>query len=197
MQRAFLIFAACLALLVAGCGSDSNSNPAEEARERASALAEKFEQEEKAEARKAAKAEAEEEANAAAEEKAAEKEAAELPKPDVPAGPPPKALVTEDVKEGSGATAKAGDEVSVHYVGILYKTKDLFDANWGEDEPFSFTLGAGEVIKGWDQGVQGMKVGGRRELFIPPALGYGSGGSYPSIPPNATLAFLVELLKVK
>lgn len=193
MQRLFLIITACLALLVAGCGGDSNSNPSEEARERASALAEKFEQEEKAEARKAAKAEVE----AEAEQEAAEEEAAELPKPDVPAGPPPKTLVTEDVKEGSGPPARAGDEVSVHYVGVLYKDGELFDANWGDDEPFSFNLGGGEVIKGWDQGVQGMKVGGQRELFIPPALGYGSAGSYPSIPPNASLAFLVELLKIQ
>jgi peptidylprolyl isomerase len=190
MQRGVLIVTACLALLVAGCGSDSSSNSAEEARERASALAEKFEREEKAEARKAAKVEAEA-------EKEAEEAVAALPKPKIPSGPPPKQLVIVDKKTGSGATAKAGDEVSVHYVGILYKTKELFDSNWGEDEPFTFTLGAGEVIKGWDQGVQGMKVGGQRELFIPPALGYGGQGSYPSIPPNATLAFLVELLKVK
>lgn len=188
MQRVILIITACLALLVAGCGSDSNST--EEARERASSLAEKYEQEEKAEARKAAKAEAEA-------EKAAEEEAAALPKPNVPAGPPPKTLVIKDLKEGSGAPVKAGDEVSVHYVGILYRTKEPFDANWGEDEPFSFNLGAGEVIKGWDEGVQGMKVGGQRELFIPPPLGYGSEGSYPSIPPNASLAFLVELLKIQ
>ena len=191
MQRVFLIITACLALLVAGCGSDSNST--EDARERASALAEKFEQEEKAEARKAAKAEAE----AEAEEEAAEEEAADLPTPNVPAGPPPKKLVTEDMKVGSGAPAKAGDEVTVHYVGVLYKDGELFDANWGEDKPFSFNLGGGEVIKGWDQGVQGMKAGGQRELFIPPALGYGSQGVYPSIPPNATLAFLVELLKIQ
>lgn len=187
MQRALLITAACLALLAAGCGSDSNST--EEARERASALAEKYEQEEKAEAKKAAKAEAEG-------EKEAEEEAAALPKPKIPAGPLPKQLVKVEKKTGSGATAKAGDEVSVHYVGILYKTQDVFDANWGDDEPFSFNLGAGEVIKGWDQGLQGMKVGGQRELFIPPSLAYGPNGVYPSIPPNATLAFLVELLKV-
>lgn len=184
----FLIIPMCLALLVAGCGSDSNST--EEARERASSLAEKYEQEEKAEAKKAAKAEGEA-------EKAAEDEAAALPKPKIPSGPLPKKLVIVDKKVGSGATAKAGDEVSVHYVGILYKTKELFDSDWGEEEPFTFNLGAGEVIKGWDQGVQGMKVGGQRELFIPPSLAYGPEGIYPSIPPNSTLAFLVELLAVK
>jgi peptidylprolyl isomerase len=188
MQRFFLIITACLALFVAGCGADSNST--EEVRERASALAEKYEKEEKAEARKAAKEEAEA-------EKARKEELAKLPKLNIPSGPPPKKLVAEDVKEGSGASAKAGDEVSVHYVGVLYKDGEVFDANWGEDEPFSFSLGAGEVIKGWDQGVQGMKVGGKRELIIPPALAYGNEGVYPSIPPKSTLVFLVELLKAQ
>ena len=190
MQRVFLIITACLALLVAGCGSDSNST--EDARERASALAEKFEQEEKAEARKAAKAEVE----AEAEQEVAEEEAAALPKPDVPAGPPEK-LVTKDVKEGSGAPAKAGDEVSVHYVGVLYKeVANWFDASWDNGEPITFKLGAGEVISGWDQGIEGMKVGGRRELIIPPSLAYGSQGSGP-IAPNSTLVFVVDLLGVE
>lgn len=188
MNRLFLIIVACLALVAAGCGEDSNST--EEARESANALAEKYENEEQAEAKKAAKEEAEA-------EKAAEEEAASLPQPNIPSGPPPKKLETKDVKTGSGPAAKAGDEVSVHYVGVLYKGGDVFDANWGEDEPFSFNLGRSEVIKGWDQGVQGMKVGGQRELIIPPALAYGSEGVYPSIPANATLVFLVELLDVK
>jgi peptidylprolyl isomerase len=185
MQRLFLIIVACLAVVGAGCGSDSTdatATPGEKALER-------VEQEERA----AAKEEKEAEEKAAEEE---EKRAAELPKPNVPGGPPPKTLVTKDKKTGSGATAKAGDQVSVHYVGVVYATKELFDANWGEDEPFSFKLGQGEVIKGWDQGVQGMKVGGQRELIIPPNLAYGPEGIYPSIPPNSTLVFLVELLKV-
>ncbi|HXR60029.1 MAG TPA: FKBP-type peptidyl-prolyl cis-trans isomerase [Solirubrobacterales bacterium] len=185
MQRLFLIIIACLAVLGAGCGgdsSDSTATPGEKA-------VEQVEQKEKA----VAKEEKEAEEKAAEEEK---KRLAELPKPNVPGGPPPKTLVTKDKKTGSGATAKSGVQVSVHYVGVVYTTEELFDANWGEDEPFSFKLGAGEVIKGWDKGVQGMKVGGQRELIIPPNLAYGPEGVYPSIPPNATLVFLVELLGV-
>jgi peptidylprolyl isomerase len=141
----------------------------------------------------------------AAERKAAEKEAAEeaaaarkavagAPEVSVPKGPPPKRLVIEDLKTGSGAAAKPGDQATVHYVGVLYDGGEMFDANWG-DEPFSFELGAQQVISGWDRGLQGMKVGGERKLIIPPDLAYGSQGSYPSIPPNATLVFQIELLE--
>src|SRR6476659_3131765 len=80
-------------------------------------------------------------------------------------GPPPTELVTNDLEEGTGPAAKAGDEVSVQYVGVNYKSGKEFDSSWSRNEPFTFTLGAGEVIPGWDQGVQGMKVGGRRELI--------------------------------
>ncbi|HEX6601895.1 MAG TPA: FKBP-type peptidyl-prolyl cis-trans isomerase, partial [Solirubrobacterales bacterium] len=106
-------------------------------------------------------------------------------------------LEIKDVKKGNGPTAKAGDKASVYYVGVVYKTKEQFDANWDSGDPFTFTLGAGEVIKGWDRGVQGMKVGGERELIIPPALAYGNEGIFPSIPPNSTLVFLVKLLRVR
>jgi peptidylprolyl isomerase len=196
MRRLFLIITACLALLMVGCGDDSSSSSSAaggettSAQEKAEAIEEEFKVQEEAEAEKAEKEEA-------AEEEAAEERAAELPKLNVPSGPPPKKLVTKDVKDGSGATAKAGDEVTVHYIGVLYDGGELFDANWKGDEPFSFNLGGGDVIKGWDEGVQGMKVGGQRELIIPPALGYGPEGAPPSIPPNATLVFLVELLEVK
>lgn len=185
MQRVFLIILACLVLVAAGCGDDSSSTT-EEVREEAAALVQEQEEEEKAEAEKAAKEEAE-----------AEEEAAKLPQPNVPSGPPPKQLETVDVKTGSGKTAKAGDEVSVYYVGVLYENGEQFDGNWGSGEPFTFPLGAGAVIKGWDQGVEGMKVGGERELIIPPDLAYGKQGVYPTIPPDATLVFLVKLLKVK
>jgi peptidylprolyl isomerase len=190
MQRLFLIIVACLVLLVAGCGDDSSSTT-EEVREEAAALVQEQEEARKAKAEKAA----EEEAEA---EKAAEEAAAELPEVTVPKGPPPNKLVVEDLEQGTGATAKAGDQVSVSYVGVLYKGGDVFDASWGKgSEPFNFTLGAQEVIKGWDKGIEGMKVGGERKLIIPPALAYGSEGAYPSIAPNSTLVFLVELQGVK
>ncbi len=111
-----------------------------------------------------------------------------------PSGPPPTKLVTKEVITGTGTEAKSGSAVAVNYVGALYKTGKVFDASWKRNEPFPFTLGKGQVIPGWEQGVVGMKVGGRRELIIPPALGYGAKGSPPSIPPNETLIFIVDLL---
>jgi peptidylprolyl isomerase len=114
----------------------------------------------------------------------------------VPKGPPPDQLVSNDLKEGDGAEAKAGDRVTVQYVGVLYDGGKEFDASWDRGQPFPFTLGSGEVIPGWDQGVEGMKVGGRRELIIPPALAYGPQGQPPDIPPNATLVFVIDLVSV-
>lgn len=103
-------------------------------------------------------------------------------------------LKTETLKEGAGAEAKNGDELTVHYVGTLLDgTK--FDSSVDRDQPFSFTLGARQVIDGWEQGILGMKVGEKRKITIPPSLGYGQYGSGP-IPPNATLIFEVELLKI-
>lgn len=110
---------------------------------------------------------------------------------------PPTELKIEDIKVGDGAEAVAGKEVVVHYVGTLFGSGTKFDSSRDRGEPFPFPLGAGRVIQGWDQGVQGMKVGGIRKLTIPPALAYGEAGSPPVIPPNATLVFEVELLEVK
>jgi peptidylprolyl isomerase len=118
------------------------------------------------------------------------------PKVEVPKGPPPKKLVVKDLEEGKGPAAKLGDEVSVEYVGVVYKTGKQFDASWDRgEEPFTFELGSGGVIAGWEQGIEGMKVGGRRELIIPPELAYGSEGG-GSIPPNSTLIFVVDLLAI-
>jgi peptidylprolyl isomerase len=119
------------------------------------------------------------------------------PEVEVPSGPPPKKLVIEDLRKGDGPEAKGGDQVLVHYVGVDYETGKQFDASWDSGQPFPFQLGAGAVIPGWDRGVEGMRVGGRRELIIPPNLAYGAAGFPPAIAPNATLVFVIDLLAVQ
>jgi len=114
----------------------------------------------------------------------------------IPAGAPPADLVVEDLTVGTGAEATSGKTVDVHYVGVGWSTQRQFDASWDRGSPFSFQLGAGRVIKGWDQGVAGMKVGGRRRLTIPAKLGYGDRGAGRDIKPGETLVFVVDLLKV-
>ena len=105
-------------------------------------------------------------------------------------------LVYEDITPGSGATAEAGQQVSVHYTGWL-TSGEKFDSSKDRNQPFEFKLGGGNVIKGWDEGVQGMLIGGIRKLTIPPQLGYGARGAGGAIPPNATLVFEVELLNIR
>jgi len=166
-----LTIAALLALAAAGCGgSDSTTGSTE--------------------------ASVEEAAETAPAEAATPATSKTKPKVTVPKAPPPKKLVVKELEKGSGAEAKAGDEVTVQYVGVNYKRGDQFDASWDRHEPFNFTLGAHMVIPGWDQGIEGMKVGGRRELIIPPGLAYGSNGSPPAIPPNETLIFVVDLREI-
>ncbi len=157
----------CALLALAGCGDDSSSDEGTQTTE-----------------------------GAAAPESSGD--ASELTKPTVtvPEGAPPKKLVENDLIEGTGAEAKSGDEVTVQYVGVGYDSEEEFDASWNRGEPFSFPLGVSEVIQGWDQGVEGMKVGGRRELIIPPNLAYGATGSPPLIGPNETLVFVIDLLEV-
>ena len=118
------------------------------------------------------------------------------PKIAKPTGSPPRKLVSEDIVEGEGPAAKAGDEVTVQYVGVAHSTGAEFDASWGR-EPFSFPLGGGQVIEGWDEGVVGMRVGGRRKLVIPADKAYGPQSPSPEIGPNETLVFVIDLLKVR
>jgi peptidylprolyl isomerase len=112
-------------------------------------------------------------------------------------GNPPTDLKIEDITVGDGPEAAPGHAVTVHYVGVSFSTGKQFDASWDRGDTFEFPLGAGRVIQGWDQGVAGMKVGGRRKLTIPPHLGYGSRGAGASIKPNETLVFVVDLLGVR
>jgi peptidylprolyl isomerase len=121
----------------------------------------------------------------------------EKPEIDFPSTPPPDDLEVTDVSPGAGAEATAGKTVSVHYVGVAHSTGEEFDASYNRGEPLSFRLGSGQVIAGWDQGVQGMKVGGRRQLVIPPHLGYGDRGAGGVIKPGETLIFVVDLLEVR
>lgn len=171
MRGVLLIIGVCAALAIAGCGGggDSSSSSSGETGEAASAI-----------------------------KWSPPGKFGTEPEVVAPGGKPPKKLETKDLIEGSGAEAKAGDEISVQYSGANFKTGEEFDSSWSRNaEPFPFTLGAGLVIAGWDQGIVGMKVGGRRELIIPPQLAYGPEGRPPTIPPNETLVFVVDLLEVK
>jgi FKBP-type peptidyl-prolyl cis-trans isomerase len=120
----------------------------------------------------------------------------EKPEIDFPGGNPPAELEIKDIWEGDGPEARAGQNVTVHYVGVSFSTGEEFDASWNRNSPFTFPLGGGRVIKGWDQGVQGMKVGGRRQLTIPAHLAYGNQSPTPAIKPGETLIFVVDLLSV-
>ena len=119
------------------------------------------------------------------------------PEIDYPDGPPPGELEIVDIAEGEGAEAAPGTTAVVHYVGVAYSTGEEFDASWNRGETFAFPLGAGQVIAGWDRGVVGMKVGGRRRLVIPPDLGYGARGAGSAVGPGETLIFVVDLLDVR
>ncbi|MEV0412288.1 FKBP-type peptidyl-prolyl cis-trans isomerase [Streptomyces sp. NPDC050448] len=120
----------------------------------------------------------------------------EKPEIDFPEGPVPTDLVIEDIWEGDGAEATAGNKVSVHYVGVAFSTGEEFDASWNRGAPLQFILGIGQVISGWDRGVQGMKVGGRRKLTIPAHLAYGDQSPTPAIKPGETLIFVCDLMGV-
>jgi peptidylprolyl isomerase len=122
-------------------------------------------------------------------------DAADKPEVDVPEGEPPTELVIEDLEVGDGPVAQAGDTLEMHYVGVFFDDGEEFDASWNRGDSFTFELGAGQVIRGWDQGIEGMQVGGRRQLVIPPDLAYGPEGR-GGIPPDSTLVFVVDLIGI-
>jgi len=174
MRGALLTIAACLVLALAGCGGDDDSSTASSSGDETSAAKQAESPQQNEPSKQKTK-----------------------PTVTVPKGAPPKELVTKDLEVGTGPTAKAGDEITVQYVGVGYDSKKQFDASWDRGEPFTFNLGGGEVIPGWEGGIEGMKVGGRRELLIPPELAYGPAGAPPAIGPNETLIFVVDLEAVK
>lgn len=182
-----LIISLCVALTlaVAGCGgSDDDSSSAPATSEATSAESENS-------------AESPDGAEDADTGSGGAEDISTKPKVTVPSGPQPSQLEERELVEGTGAEAKTGDEVTVQYVGVGYKSGEEFDASWDRKEPFTFGLGEGRVIPGWEQGIVGMKVGGRRELIIPSNLAYGAGGYPPSIGPNEALIFVIDLLAVK
>jgi peptidylprolyl isomerase len=121
----------------------------------------------------------------------------EKPTVEIPDGPPPTDLQIEDLTVGDGPEATAGTTCTMQYVGVAWSNQKQFDASWDRGQPFTFGLGQGQVIRGWDEGVAGMKVGGRRRLTIPPELGYGSRGAGGAIKGGETLVFVVDLLGVR
>jgi peptidylprolyl isomerase len=122
--------------------------------------------------------------------------ALERPQIDKPEGDIPFDLVVEDLVVGDGEEAQAGTRVEVHYVGVAFRSGEEFDASWNRGEPFAFKLGRGQVIPGWDAGVVGMRVGGRRKLTIPSAMAYGARGAGSAIAPHEPLVFVIDLLAV-
>ncbi len=121
----------------------------------------------------------------------------EKPKIEIADQPPPSVLEVEDIVDGKGKSAQSGDTLEVEYAGVAYSTGEEFDSSFERKQPFRFKLGAGMVIPGWDQGLDGMKVGGRRQLTIPPELAYGPNGSPPLIGPDETLVFVIDLVDVR
>lgn len=193
MKFSLIILALCAALAtaVAGCGGSSDSSTESSASTEAGGGSTKS-----GESSKESSGEESSEGSEGVPKASPDKKKTK-PTVTVPKGVSPKKYAIKEIEEGTGPEAKSGDKVSVQYVGVGYDTEEEFDSSWSRNEPFSFTLGGGEVIKGWDLGVEGMKVGGRRELLLPPDLAYGAAGSPPTIGPNETLIFVIDLLSVE
>jgi peptidylprolyl isomerase len=132
-----------------------------------------------------------------AEQREALKDTSTKPEIPRPSGSPPRTLQKDDIVRGKGPPAKPGDTLTVQYAGVTFSTGEEFDASWNSGEPFTFPLGGGQVIEGWDRGFVGMRRGGRRMLTIPPELAYGAQGFPPAIGPNETLVFVVDLLAIQ
>jgi peptidylprolyl isomerase len=185
VKRLAFILIACLALVAVGCGGngDDSSTAASE-----SSAATEGTTTESSPAPKESKSGTEKESKSATEKTE--------PKVTVPKGVSPNKFAIKEIEEGTGAAAKAGDRLTVQYVGAGYDSEAEFESTW-DSKPYSFTLGAGAVIPGWEKGIEGMKVGGRRELIIPSKLAYGAEGRPPVIGPNETLIFVIDLLAVE
>jgi peptidylprolyl isomerase len=132
-----------------------------------------------------------------AEQREALKDTSTKPEIPRPSGSPPRTLLKDDIVRGQGPPAKPGDTLTVQYAGVTFSTGEEFDASWNSGQPFTFPLGGGQVIEGWDRGFVGMRRGGRRMLTIPPELAYGAQGFPPAIGPNETLVFVVDLLAIQ
>lgn len=177
------------ALCFAGCGSSSDSPPPSGEKSAASPSTESGESSSKS-------GESSSESSESV-PKGSPNEKKTKPTVTVPTEIPPTEFAIKEIEEGTGPEAKTGDKVTVQYVGVGYKTEEEFDSSWSRNEPFSFTLGKGKVIKGWEEGVKGMKAGGRREMLIPAKLAYGAAGKPPKIPPNEALVFTVDLVSAE
>jgi peptidylprolyl isomerase len=194
MKRAALILIACLGLLGAGCGggSSSDGDPTGAGEGTASAEATSTE----ATGTEATSTESGLAPKPLTPDPSKIKTDKKEPKVTVPKGVSTKKLSFRDLEEGTGAEAKSGDTLTVHYVGVGFNTKQVFESTW-EEKPYTFVLGGGEVLPGLEQGLEGMKEGGRREIIVPPELGYGAEGVLPAIGPNEALVYVVDLLAVE
>jgi peptidylprolyl isomerase len=181
---------AAAALVVAGCGGSTQPSAADKAAEQAAKEAASKPKTAAAPAPAAPQAQV-------VQPTAGEADLKKKPKVPKGTGAPPTTLVVQNLIVGTGAAAKSGDQLSVQYVGVLFKDGKEFDSSWANGKkPFQFALGGGQVIPGWDQGLAGMKVGGRRKLIIPASLAYGAQGSPPKIGPNQALIFDIDLTKI-
>jgi peptidylprolyl isomerase len=196
MRTRLLILLSALVLGLAACGGDDNDDGTTGTNESAQAQTETTGNETESTETTPAEDDAAESGGSSDIKASTSKDLSKKPRIPKQTADAPTTLVVQDIVKGKGPAAKPGDVVSVQYVGVRYRDNQQFDASWERGQPFTFPLGAGQVIQGWDQGVAGMKVGGRRQLVIPPDLAYGDQGAGADIGPNETLIFVVDLEKI-